>query len=504
MKTISRIFMLALAVTSFSSCDENSSEEVNDTTGAKDVVFSVGIGQSSRASMGNDDRNAVFSSGDAIGVFVGENEAYNNVQYTTDGTLWTGGPIQVGEADVYTYYAYYPYMENASVDNVPMTVSADQEADGFMASDFLYEAMRANAGQLEVAFGMAHSMAMVEVVLEGTAVTENTVVALKNVHTNATLNLKAGEVITGETRGDVIMDNLGGRKYRAFIPAQIVTNGSTIFQLGIDGTVYDVVATSEVTFVKGQYVAFKIKAYQGTTNTTFEITAMGDISVEAPGEVPMPNVDEFPEAIEAADVKKIVNTTANTWCYTTYKTAGDFSVSVEPSEVGGEVIPSWSRQVHIKYTGCNGNSFWKNMLSYFKASPIEIKKKVYDYKLTFKAKGFVKGADGVVLEKDPQFVMCCRNYNDTKGFPIMKTLGEEMKNSQIGVSFKRGDEWQDVVVYFNLSKAVEANPGSNQQFTDSEPVDYSKINIRFYATSGDYKTNTFDVQMTDVKFEPAK
>lgn len=159
MKALNRIFIAAIAAASMTACNNELSEQALNNGG--NVNFTMGIGNtsSSRISMPEDSYTASFTGDDEVGIFVAEVPSYTNLKYSTaDGTTWTGGPVKVSADAAYTYYAYYPYAEGMTANNISAVVAANQETEGYIKNDYLYSKLSASAGQTDVKLTFDHAL----------------------------------------------------------------------------------------------------------------------------------------------------------------------------------------------------------------------------------------------------------------------------------------------------------------------------------------------------------
>lgn len=280
MKALNKIFIAAIAAASMTACNNELSEQTSQNGG--NVNFTMGIGStpSSRVSMPESSYTASFTGDDEVGVFVSEVSSYSNIKYsTTDGTTWTGGPIEVPTDAEYTYYAYYPYKESMTASNIPVVVATNQDTDGYIKNDYLYSKLAATSGQTDVNLTFNHALSLVEVTLAGSGAAEGATVNLFNVATDATMDIVAGKVTTGSVTADVTMDALSNLKYRAIIPAQTIAASTPAFKIAVNGRTYQAKYSGYINFEQGKYLAMTITlGEQGGDDAQIEITTTADIA----------------------------------------------------------------------------------------------------------------------------------------------------------------------------------------------------------------------------------
>lgn len=280
MKALNKIWIAAIAAASMNACSNELNEQALNNGG--NVNFTMGIGKtpSSRIAMPEDSYTASFTGNDEVGIFVAEVPSYANVKYSTaDGTIWTGGPVKVSADAAYTYYAYYPYAEGMTANNIPVVVATDQDKEGYIKNDYLYSKLSATAGQTDVKLAFDHALSLVEVTLAGSGAAEGATVDLLNVATDVTIDLTAETpVTTGSTTATVTMDALSSLKYRAIIPAQKIAASAPVFKIAVNGRTYQAKYSGEINFEQGKYLAMTITLGEQGGDAEIEITASASIN----------------------------------------------------------------------------------------------------------------------------------------------------------------------------------------------------------------------------------
>lgn len=279
MKALNRIFIAAIAAASMTACNNELSEQALNNGG--NVNFTMGIGNtsSSRISMPEDSYTASFTGDDEVGIFVAEVPSYTNLKYSTaDGTTWTGGPVKVSADAAYTYYAYYPYAEGMTANNISAVVAANQETEGYIKNDYLYSKLSASAGQTDVKLTFDHALSLVEVTLVGSGAAEGATVDLLNVATDATIDLTTETVTAGSTMANVTMDALSNLKYRAIVPAQKIAASTPVFKIAVNDKTYQAKYSGEINFEQGKYLAMTITLGEQGGDAEIEITASASIN----------------------------------------------------------------------------------------------------------------------------------------------------------------------------------------------------------------------------------
>lgn len=309
MKALNKIWIAAIAAASMTACSNELNEQALNNGG--NVNFTMGIGNtpSSRISMTEDSYTASFTGNDEVGIFVAEVPSYTNVKYSTaDGKTWTGGPVKVSANAAYTYYAYYPYAEGMTANNIPVVVAANQDTEGYIKNDYLYSKLSATAGQTDVKLAFDHALSLIEVTLAGSGAAEGATVDLLNVATDAKIDLTAETpVTTGSTIATVTMDALSSLKYRAIVPAQKIAASTPVFKIAVNGRTYQAKYSGEINFEQGKYLAMTVTLGEQGGDAEIEITASasinnwtegtsngGDVSISVAGfNIPLPVDGKF-------------------------------------------------------------------------------------------------------------------------------------------------------------------------------------------------------------------
>lgn len=218
-----------------------------------------------------------FESGDAVGIYVvgynGSNPGslatsgnlYDNVKYSY-ATSWTGEqvlywPDKTTPAD---FYAYYPYGTPGSVTAYPFAVGSDQSAaSAYKASDFVWGkasgvAPTSNVVNIPTRHIMSNAVLYIKPGDGFTAeslASATVAVEIRNVKTNAYVNLASGVVTATGTASKVVPFN-EGTSYRAVVVPQTVADGSDLITVTVNGTAYTL--KKGFTFVSGKQHTFTV------------------------------------------------------------------------------------------------------------------------------------------------------------------------------------------------------------------------------------------------------
>lgn len=396
MKTIKKVFLSSMALLTMTACNNELSEQLASNQGG-DVKFTMGIEgtSASRVAMEDGSYQASFETTNAVGIFVKEVASYSNLEYTYNGSAWTGATVNVPADGVYTYYAYYPYAESATSTAIAAEVSADQETGGYLANDYLMANLTADAGQANVDLQFTHALSLVEVTLSGPNAAEDAVVTLSNMTTDATINLETSVVTPGTKKANVTMDKLTtSMKYRAIVPEQTIAQGTALMTIVSKGRTYKVsYKASDVKFERGKYISLNVELgssaaedYTVTITTSQGIT-IWDESTNQPGDasisvaelnIPLPTDGQVLETITSnwsasTTANQIGSGKAEGW----YKRSG----SVTDLTVIGYDETDQALTITRKSTSTGA---WNNdNIVYHSCTPLEIGQ----YELSFELKG---------------------------------------------------------------------------------------------------------------------
>lgn len=524
MKTLNKIWMVAIAAASMTACNNELSEQALNNGG--NVNFTMGIGNtpSSRISMPEDSYTASFTGNDEVGIFVAEQPSYTNVKYSTaDGTTWTGGPVKVSADAAYTYYAYYPYAEGMTANNIPVVVATNQDTEGYIKNDYLYSKLSATAGQTDVKLAFDHALSLIEVTLAGSGAAEGATVDLLNVATDARIDLTAETpVTTGSTIATVTMDALSSLKYRAIVPAQKIAASTPVFKIAVNGRTYQAKYSGEINFEQGKYLAMTVTLGEQGGDAEIEITASASINNWTEGtsnggqaeieEVPL--ISEFEDAIPVVLTDAVKDMANSSWfniLNAAYSTA-----SVSDVETAGSVAPEWwTKQANLNFTSkydsdaqsANANSWFTAVLGYFYKGAAIYTKETSKYKLSFKAKGsFKSGATENELADDEEgakIYVVCRNATNSACFAIRNNTDTPTATYSTSALTS---EWKVCNFYIHFDKKIEGSPITSSAFVATSSDDYQSIQIRISTNNSkadaEKPVKTTSISITDVKLEP--
>lgn len=309
--TFKYLAMAVVALMSMSACNNDLDEQVpnKDYQPVHFIMTVNGTNASTRTTTDPATRETTWKENDEIGIFAykkGTNELIKaNAKYVLTGEIWKAATTadEISSADVYDYFAYYPYQAGAT-DPKAINISAkkDQSAtsgDDYANSDVLAAQNKAVTDASTVALTFNHVFAMVEVQVKGDKVTKQpTKVELQGINAAATLDLTAATpaaAVSGTTTGTINMFYLGAtnniHSYRAVIPTQIITASEplvSIFAPDADGKTYNMKYSADVTYEAGKYRQLVVNIGTPQASLTIPATSMtinpwGE-STEIPGQ----------------------------------------------------------------------------------------------------------------------------------------------------------------------------------------------------------------------------
>lgn len=513
-RILNKIFITAIAMSAMTACNKDEHPSDNGY-----VNFSMGIvtTQSSRTSMADDSHTAAFTANDAVGIFVKNVASYSNIKFTTaEGTSWSGAEIKIPEGTEYTYYAYYPYMENATT-SINYSVSTNQDAEGFIKNDFLYSTAKSSESNVSLSYN--HALSLVEVELMDFGVTEGATVEMLDIATDATIDLSAQSITTGASKANITMDALATPlKYRAIIPAQTIAASTPVFKITAAGKSYNAQYSGEIKFEQGKYLSLTITLNEKgepeiSINLDTDINDWtegsendGDSSVE---EVIVPLI--LPLSDQLTEVIKKFDLGSDTWVKyidnTDYNTVAAF-------EIQKDETTEWGKYASLQYTSILGdalssNSYYRAALSYYHASPLDMSKTTI-YKLSMKLKTELSQsatADGELAPNGAsKIVITCRNADNSSSF----AASANQNFTATSVSKKPEDNnWLDFTVYIDFSKkstSVGTVPASGEKsWVNTTSDDYSKFDLRFYTNnnaSAEVQKVVSKIYISDLVMEP--
>lgn len=533
MKALNKIFIAAIAATAMTACNNELSEQIASNQGG-DVKFTMGIEgtSASRVAMEDGSYQASFESTNAVGIFVKEVSSYSNLEYTYNGSAWTGATVNVPADGVYTYYAYYPYAASATSTAIAAEVSADQETDGYLANDYLMANLTADAGQANVDLQFAHALSLVEVTLSGPNAAEDAVVTLSNMTTDATINLEASDVIPGEKKANVIMDKLTtSMKYRAIVPEQTVAQGTSLMTIVSKGRTYKVTyKASDVKFERGKYISLNVELGSSSAEDyTVTITSQGitiwDEDTDQPGDasisvaelnIPLPTGGQVLETIasnwsSSTSSQQIGADKAEGW----YKRSGS---ATDPTTVGYD---NSEQALTIKRIS-TGTGAWNNdNVVFHSCTPMELAK----YTLSFDVKCVnddegsksVSGVVGVAIsssEDNRLFKICNNSWEDNKRtvttFTLSSPDGVETSETEWSAGAKTVNfDFGEVSEYGSSSpNTTDAGktpyfPNYPEEFYNAAAAEHvtSGVNIIFYNYKSTANTTIYirNIKLTKVE-----
>lgn len=299
MKKVTKIVAIALMAVAFVSCNKNKQVEEYDPQ----LFLQAYTLPLTRYSGG-----AGFDAGDVVGVYVVKQNAANdkglsvNGNYVdnkkfineNDATLGyvlkpeAGKEVYLVEGNNYDIYSYFPYLNNVTtVTELPFSVKADQSAlANFLGSDFLWAkaaGVKYKPSPVKVEYKHLFSQLIVSLVAGEGYTDENlnkllTGVTVKNIVTDAKINIAEGKAVVGSQLNTVVpnKETAGVNMFRVIIPPQVVTDAKAIIDIEMGGKHYPV--SLNLDFKSGRSYRMNINVDKDFAKTV--ITLNGVVSWE--------------------------------------------------------------------------------------------------------------------------------------------------------------------------------------------------------------------------------
>lgn len=162
------IMASAMAVLSLGACGNEENTNGVDLSRPISLDFRPATVQT-RATVGVE--NAVFESGDVVGVYVSSStlagSEYANIGFTNAGTgVWTATDLYwPSGTDTYTFTAYYPFAgtEGTAAATLPVSVPADQSGDAYTRADYLWaQQASVEPTNATIPFTLDHKMSLLK------------------------------------------------------------------------------------------------------------------------------------------------------------------------------------------------------------------------------------------------------------------------------------------------------------------------------------------------------
>ncbi|MBE6239594.1 MAG: fimbrillin family protein [Bacteroidales bacterium] len=237
-----------------------------------------------------------FEAGDRIGVYItaydgntplplqlGGNYKNNN-PVTFDGTSWTADPVIYWGEGKYDVYAYYPFMNPQSVDELQFSVALDQRTaetadalSAYEASDFLYAVKRGvTSADGEVRLPFKHKMSKLTVNItkgedfEGD-IPEDMTVYIHNTVTDCLIDLSTGDIVKDPyaSAQTVTARKIDAGTHTAIIVPQMLVNKKPLVEIIFRNVSYMV--ESKFNFKSGMHHVLNITLNNNPDKVNIEI-----------------------------------------------------------------------------------------------------------------------------------------------------------------------------------------------------------------------------------------
>lgn len=206
-----------------------------------------------------------FEAGDTFGVYITEYDGdtplalqlggnyKSNIPVSYNGATWTADPVIYWDENYYDVFAYYPYGQPSSVDEMEFSVALDQTTEetetnlsGYEASDFLYaSAKKVSSADGDVDLLFKHKMSKFTVKLvkgddfEGEIPSEITIY-IHNTATDCLIDLSSGDVIKDpySSVNSIKMKKEGDEQFTAIVVPQMLTNKKPLVEVIFEDVSY--------------------------------------------------------------------------------------------------------------------------------------------------------------------------------------------------------------------------------------------------------------------------
>lgn len=522
MKTLKHLALCLVAAFIATGCNQENNEPQKTPKKGTPAEFTMTIngGSNTRTITTNDSEKRTISwrTGDEVGIFaVGTDGTRNNCKYTYDGTEWkatnVSDAITLENGETYSFYAYYPYTEKITVaTNASLNVLPDQsvaQGDGnsnYDLSDILIskvEASEYNGTSIELQY--SHAYAMVEVLIAGDKVgdTAPEKVLLKNVITDASINLVTQEIMPTTNKQDIVMayvaneENNGTYLYRAIVPEQTIEKGSVLLEVyGVNSGknyMFRAPQNEAVKYPQGKY--FRMEVTIGKYNAGIKFPA-GSINpwtpsdgIDLEGEELIENLIKIPVAnLTTETFQQITSTNYNQeynfWYGLTHKDDAAFNPSISFNQEG---------YISYKLLPNVATSWYKSGVGYHHSEKFE----PGYYKLSFK-KRFTELAPEKNSIELYVFLRITPTNSDKDWFVLTSKADKSSQRTQIK-STAVENEWPEepTTIFFDFTKASNSAYNANSPITIEGDYPYNSFDLKFVYLNESAGT----VLIKDVKLE---
>lgn len=522
MKTLKHLALCLVAAFIATGCNQENNEPQKTPKKGTPAEFTMTIngGSNTRTITTNDSEKRTISwrTGDEVGIFaVGTDGTQNNCKYTYDGTEWkatnVSDAITLENGETYSFYAYYPYTEKIIVaTNASLNVLPDQsvaQGDGnsnYDLSDILIskvEASEYNGTSIELQY--SHAYAMVEVLIAGDKVgdTAPEKVLLKNVITDASINLVTQEIMPTTNKQDIVMayvaneENNGTYLYRAIVPEQTIEKGSVLLEVyGVNSGknyMFRAPQNEAVKYPQGKY--FRMEVTIGKYNAGIKFPA-GSINpwtpsdgIDLEGEELIENLIKIPVAnLTTETFQQITSTNYNQeynfWYGLTHKDDAAFNPSISFNQEG---------YISYKLLPNVATSWYKSGVGYHHSEKFE----PGYYKLSFK-KRFTELAPEKNSIELYVFLRITPTNSDKDWFVLTSKADKSSQRTQIK-STAVENEWPEepTTIFFDFTKASNSAYNANSPITIEGDYPYNSFDLKFVYLNESAGT----VLIKDVKLE---
>lgn len=541
MKTLKHLALCLVATLIATGCNQEDNEPQTTIKKGVPAEFTMTInGGASTRTVTNDagnERTITWRVGDAVGIFAVSNDGtQSNCKYTYNGEEWKtdiSNAITLEKGNEYSFYAYYPYTADikaaatANLNVLPnQSITEGEGNSNYDLSDVLISKVDASTydgGSIKLDY--THAYAMVEVLVAGSMIGETAPqkVVLKNVVTDASIDLTKQEITNTTNKQDVIMSYVENAEYpntylyRAIVPAQTIASGSTLLEVyGVNGGknyTFKAPEDKNVEYLQGLY--FRMEVTIGDNNIGIKFPA-GSIKPWTS----TPGIDLEGEEIVIQLIKEptlAINTiltyndgkTAKEEGWYQASTKADYEKLAECTVIASTSKTEWSKAVQLHYKN-NGesNGYYKAAINYIGLPEENSNTNIYLLKFKIRVKDITAAVITARDATNNNSFFCATNTNAIQKYRNSYKEGTISSSNTAAntVTFNtvtdKENEWTECEAYIDLSLKANGSPGSiKDQATVSEgdAADRSKIDIRIYTAN--IKTEHY-IYVSDVTLTP--
>lgn len=248
--------IFALSILALAAC---SKEQAPVAANSDEIKFNISMPSSVAFKSATKATTTDFENGDAISLYAVEYNGeqamplqvggnfLNNEKLTYNGSDWAGTRTLYWSEKPCDFYAFYPYQPSiGSMEEYPFSVAANQDGQGYEASDLLFakaENVARSAGSVNLAFKHMMSKCIVKVeigpMFEG-EIPDDIVAHIYNTNVDCTVNWTRGSVEKNAfgAKKTITMKKLSNELFEAVLVPQNLEKRTPLIELTMGGIAY--------------------------------------------------------------------------------------------------------------------------------------------------------------------------------------------------------------------------------------------------------------------------